>query len=100
MSKYGEPWSLSHNGALETFDEPWLGRCAVDNARAVACVNACEGIDDPSDLRKQRDALLFSCRELLECMCDEDIGADAICEDECERARAAIALCEKEGSGE
>jgi hypothetical protein len=26
--------------------------------RIVACVNACEGIEDPADLRKQRDELL------------------------------------------
>lgn len=30
----------------------------ADAARIVACVNACEGIEDPADLRKQRDELL------------------------------------------
>ena len=30
----------------------------ANGARIVACVNACAGIDDPADLRKQRDDLL------------------------------------------
>ena len=33
--------------------------------RIVACVNACAGIDDPPDLRRQRDELLEACRVAL-----------------------------------
>lgn len=36
-----------------------LGEARESNAkRIVACVNACEGIDDPANLRRQRDELL------------------------------------------
>lgn len=35
-----------------------------DAARAVACVNACEGIEDPADLRAQRDELLAACQQM------------------------------------
>lgn len=46
-----------------------------DAQRAVACENACEGLDDPAELRAQRDQLLRACKRILEhaepCNCDE-----------------------------
>jgi len=30
--------------------------------RIVSCVNACSGIEDPTDLRKQRDELIEACK--------------------------------------
>jgi len=37
----------------------------ANGARIVACVNACAGITDPADLRKQRDDLLAACKRAL-----------------------------------
>lgn len=36
----------------------------ADRARAAACVTACEGIEDPADLRRQRDILLKACKDV------------------------------------
>jgi hypothetical protein len=42
------------------------GWCGPDTMRRiVACVNACAGIADPADLRKQRDELLAAINELV-----------------------------------
>ena len=41
-------------------------RAEANGARIVACVNACAGIDDPMELRKQRDYLMALVNELGE----------------------------------
>ena len=58
-----------------------------DNAdRIVACVNACAGIEDPAELRRQRDELLEALENLLN---DETWAAE-------EAARKAIEKAKKE----
>jgi hypothetical protein len=48
-------------------DSDWIATLSPDAQQAIfkdraqraeACVNACEGIEDPADLRRQRDELL------------------------------------------
>ena len=55
--------------------------------RIVACVNACAGIADPADLRRQRDELLEACRKANTCASIPDYVRDVI--------RAAIANAEQ-----
>jgi hypothetical protein len=55
---YQGGYSLSDVQAADAIDA--LG--FANGARIVACVNACSGIADPADLRKQRDDLLAACR--------------------------------------
>lgn len=80
--KYGEPWnvqvagveySAGHVSRCDLEDEDGIGVTMFDimedndvsfARRAVACVNACEGIEDPADLRRQRDILLKACKDL------------------------------------
>jgi hypothetical protein len=38
--------------------------CHANALRIAACVNACEGIEDPADLRRQRDAMERALREI------------------------------------
>ena len=74
------PWRSSiwggsefQRGCVETLAEPVKVVCDIakfpyaemteqdaNARRIVACVNACEGIDDPADLRQQRDDLLVA----------------------------------------
>jgi hypothetical protein len=55
MSKYGEPWradNFNRCGAGCSADEPFLDCRIIDDGdleRAVACVNACEGIENPQE---------------------------------------------------
>lgn len=39
--------------------------CEANSQRIIACVNACEGIADPAELRKQRDELLATCKTMI-----------------------------------
>ena len=48
-------------GAAVTVEEE-----EANGARIVACVNACAGIDDPMELRRQRDYLMALVNELGE----------------------------------
>ena len=78
MSKYREPWAPFEKCPT------WIGNadgvaigelcgwCGPDTMRRiVACVNACAGIDDPVDLRKQRDELLAALTPLVKMIEDD-----------------------------
>lgn len=41
------------------------GQIQADLRRAMECVNACAGISDPADLRRQRDELLEALRDMV-----------------------------------
>lgn len=68
MGKYGEPW-IGDKYEIKTRDgdsiasrpEGLLIGWKRAGDRIIACVNACDTIDDPHDLRAQRDALLKAC---------------------------------------
>lgn len=68
MSKHtSEPWYADGKlivGAAPEYGQ--IGGCynVADTDRIVACVNACADIEDPADLRKQRDDLLAVCKWL------------------------------------
>ena len=70
---------------------PWAVAMRVNAHRIVACVNACEGIADPAELRAQRDELLAALRGLL----DDPYLRDPINADRMAPARAAIARAER-----
>lgn len=70
-----EPWRVGKFGGIYGDDGPCLGGCSFSDGsqrpngrenetRIVACVNACAGIDDPADLRRQRDELLQVLKEV------------------------------------
>lgn len=75
-----EPSTMSSAVCIDTENPLYTGylSCVMDirsnehhdieaNARrVVACVNACEGIDDPTDMRKQRDELLNALKDMNE----------------------------------
>jgi len=65
-----EPWHVSQTYPLEVTDEGGrliadcdsafqtaLGEELANARRIVACVNACAGIEDPAQMRRQRDEL-------------------------------------------
>lgn len=65
MSKHGEPWR-DCDGIVNHMIEDWGGRIVSqhwdsvpERDRAVACVNACAGIEDPAEaIREAREALM------------------------------------------
>ena len=67
MSKYAAECKLSEEkGIVLDSKGEVLAVTRVDRLdfanRIVACVSACEGIEDPADLRKQRDELVEALR--------------------------------------
>ena len=78
--------------------DEYVAICYGDDnaARIVACVNACEGIDDPADLRAQRDELLAACEALLQqCEYIASESPEAMAHPDLVAARAAIARAER-----
>lgn len=86
--KYGEPWAPFNDPAewnqpeLVTADgrrqRNWRREEKFDfMGRAALCVNACEGIEDPADLRRQRDAALKACAEVDRWLMEGWVDADA-----------------------
>lgn len=61
--------------------------------RIVACVNACAGIENPADLRKQRDELLEALQHALDVMEIHNVGKGCSTQD---AARTAIAKAKGE----
>lgn len=69
-SKYGEPWAqpeydndLGYDGGFwEWYEVEDVGKFSDEDKalRAIACVNACASLENPADLRTQRDDLLTS----------------------------------------
>ncbi len=80
MSHVAEPWTMeTHRLSLDAHrlagcgSNTWL-MSEYNYARACACVNACAGVADPDELRKQRDELLAACKGLLhEVACTPDV---------------------------
>jgi hypothetical protein len=78
--KYGEPWRIERHPTrlsqvVAYYADRIKGRDMDDDLsnerimRGAACVNACEGIEDPADLRRQRDDALGVVRRFLELAC-------------------------------
>ena len=57
---------IEWQSGMENYSEE---QAAIDAERVVACVNACEGIANPEELRQQRDDLLAACEGLTERGC-------------------------------
>lgn len=62
--------------------------------RAAACVNACAGIPDPADLRRQRDELLAACHGAMLGITEHQGGMHTIGRNAVDILREAIAACE------
>jgi hypothetical protein len=81
VGAFGEPWRLNTAGVEFSYGE--ISRCedgidpmgrslfSVDSEedlicadRAVKCVNACEGIEDPSEFRRHYDILMQACYDV------------------------------------
>jgi hypothetical protein len=71
MSQYGEPWNLDdYQKVIEANGENMVttgfalgsgypvGELESKRDRIIACVNACAGIENPADLKAQRDELV------------------------------------------
>lgn len=80
---------VTHLDGSRYHDERADPEADANAARIVACVNACEGVADPADLRVQRDELLAALRALVR-QC-EYMGAPDSHED-MRAARAALAI--------
>lgn len=73
-----EPWTCNDYGHIYDSDKDRIAafaqvypECAVDieledAKRIVECVNACAGIENPLDLRRERDELREALNKLLE----------------------------------
>ena len=78
-TKLGVDWK-DESVSLYTMDGLILAR-SRDSAKGrvyehiVACVNACAGIDDPADLRVQRDELAAALHNILSRLSRESIEA-------------------------
>jgi hypothetical protein len=78
VGEYGEPWEPYGPASLRMADssavaaatdaddvDALLSLHAARRDRAIACVNACVGIEDPAELRRQRDVSVDALRAIV-----------------------------------
>jgi hypothetical protein len=103
-----EPWlydeeraAVAYDGRAYAIDGHRIGciiaepRLRTDGRRIAACVNACAGIEDPADLRKQRDELLDVLRTAIRRVEIANAEGDPILSAWLPTARAAIVNAEQ-----
>jgi hypothetical protein len=64
MSKFSEPWKAS-NGTVTTSGGLRMHYLFGYEARIVACVNACEGIEDPEDFIKTAEKAVHESAQIV-----------------------------------